>query len=206
MADIIEILLKGGWIMVPLCLCSLISVAIFVERFLLYRELSESREEIFLCLQELNSVGDWKEQKGASARLIRAFMEEKAKYPFLSTHYDLQANALQRIGKEIVDGLKRYIDYLESIVTLAPLLGLLGTIIGMMSAFNILSIREGANFEITGGISEALIATGFGLGVAILAYLFHLILVYQCTRLISDLEWTSGQILQRSWGEVHEAR
>lgn len=77
---------------------------------------------------------------------------------------------------------------MSAIVTLSPLMGLLGTVIGMIRSFDVLSISEGQPFAITGGVAEALVATGFGLFVAILAMLIHVWLSQWSNKLIGQIE------------------
>ena len=84
--------------------------------------------------------------------------------------------------------LKDHLNYVSAIVTLAPLMGLLGTVTGMIRSFDILSISEGQPFAITGGVAEALVATGFGLLVAIIAMLVYVWLSQRANRIIEDLE------------------
>lgn len=83
----------------------------------------------------------------------------------------------------MVETYEDRLDVLSTIITMAPLLGLLGTIIGMISSFKILDVRSGQPFAITGGIAEALIATAFGLTVA----LFSLVLYGILKRKIASL-------------------
>ena len=84
--------------------------------------------------------------------------------------------------------LRRRLYYLSVIVTMAPLLGLLGTISGMIRSFSILNVQSGQAVAITGGVGEALIATDFGLCVAILALAVHSYFTQRLDRIITDME------------------
>lgn len=84
--------------------------------------------------------------------------------------------------------LRSRLYYLSVIVTLAPLLGLLGTISGMIRAFSIFNVQSGQAIAITGGIGEALIATAFGLCVAVLALIIHSYFTQRLDRIITDME------------------
>ena len=77
---------------------------------------------------------------------------------------------------------------LNVIVTMAPLLGLLGTIIGMISAFSVFNLEEGQAIAITGGVGEALIATATGLCVAIVSLAIHAYFVQRIDRIVTDME------------------
>ena len=97
--------------------------------------------------------------------------------------------------------LRQYLNYLDVIVTMSPLLGLLGTVTGMISSFSVLSISEGQPFAITAGVGEALIATATGLMVAILALIVHTYLVQRLDILVSDMEKLSSLYLANIKGE-----
>ena len=85
------------------------------------------------------------------------------------------------------ESLKQNLNYLDTIVTLAPLMGLLGTVLAMMKSFRVLSGSGSQPFAITGGVAESLICTA-GLFVAILALIAYTILSQQANRLISQTE------------------
>ena len=84
--------------------------------------------------------------------------------------------------------LRSRLYYLSVVVTLGPILGLLGTISGMIRAFSIFNVQTGQSAAITGGVGEALIATAFGLCVAILALLIHSYFTQRLDRIITDME------------------
>ena len=78
--------------------------------------------------------------------------------------------------------------YLNVIVTMAPLLGLLGTIVGMISAFSVFNLQEGQAIAITGGVGEALIATATGLCVAIVSLAIHAYFIQRIDHIVTDME------------------
>ena len=84
--------------------------------------------------------------------------------------------------------LRSRLYYLSVIVTMAPLLGLLGTISGMITSFSIFNVESGQAIAITGGCGEALVATAFGLCVAILALAVHAYFTQRLDRIITDME------------------
>ena len=84
--------------------------------------------------------------------------------------------------------LKQRLYYLSVIVTMAPLLGLLGTISGMISAFSVFNLESGQATAITGGVGEALIATAFGLCVAIMSLAVHAYFSQRLDNIITDME------------------
>ena len=84
--------------------------------------------------------------------------------------------------------LRNRLYYLNVIVTMGPLLGLLGTISGMITSFSIFNVQSGQAVAITGGVGEALIATAFGLCVAILSLIVHAYFTQRLDRIITDME------------------
>ena len=84
--------------------------------------------------------------------------------------------------------MKNYLNYLDVIVTLSPLMGLLGTVIGMIGSFNVLSVSNGQPFAVTGGVAEALVCTATGLFVAIIALIAYTYLSQQVSHFVSDME------------------
>lgn len=161
--------LEGGPMMWPIFLTSLVAVTVVIERFLfLFRQRRFRRED--LVEKILSEV-----ERGNVDEAIRS--GEECKDPVVATlvyglrhHNKALSNALlQAANKE----LKRFswgLPILDTIITLAPLLGLLGTVTGMIHAFGLLGNKQlEAPTVITGGIAQALIATACGLGVAIIA-------------------------------------
>ncbi|MPN31768.1 Protein TolQ [bioreactor metagenome] len=95
-----------------------------------------------------------------------------------------------------ISRLRLRLSYLSTTITLAPLLGLLGTVLGMIKTFNVLSLSSGQPSIITGGVGEALIATAAGLCVAIIAALFHSYLVERLEDIITSLEIITNNFLE----------
>jgi biopolymer transport protein ExbB len=87
-----------------------------------------------------------------------------------------------------VTGLKRHLDYLSAIVTVAPLLGLLGTVIGMIGTFNVMDASGSGAAAITGGVGEALVATAAGLCVAVVAFFIHTFFAHRFEQVVKDAE------------------
>jgi biopolymer transport protein ExbB len=163
-SDIIVLLMKGGLTMIPLLGASLVSVMVIVERFFFWRRLRAlAVDEAILALA---AEGDFKQalevastSRHPVARVLQAGLRSRHVAPGIAMQAAAQAELRQ---------LRRYLPVLDTIITLAPLLGLLGTITGMISAFGIVSEAGlGQPHAITGGIAEALIATATGLLVAI---------------------------------------
>ncbi|MBP9855372.1 MAG: MotA/TolQ/ExbB proton channel family protein [Candidatus Omnitrophica bacterium] len=163
------IIQKGGPIMWPLLLTSLIALTVVIERcFFIIREKKRRSQ------QTVNNILDFAE-KGELEKAVQAgkgsedFVARTMVYGLTHREKSFSSALLQAANLE----LKRFsqgLPTLDTIITLAPLLGLLGTVTGMIRAFGLLGQTElEAPTVITGGIAEALIATAFGLGIAIIA-------------------------------------
>ncbi|NNE04489.1 MAG: MotA/TolQ/ExbB proton channel family protein [Xanthomonadales bacterium] len=171
----LEIILAGGWLMAPILLCSTLSVAIIIERFWSLRrsnvvpdgvgEMVEgwaARHE--LDLKHLNEL----RSKSGLGRVLAAALTNRHR------SRDLIKEAVEDTGRHVVHELERFLNTLGTIAGIAPLLGLLGTVIGMIRVFSAIMIHGVGNAnELAGGISEALITTAAGLTVAIPSYFFY---------------------------------
>lgn len=160
----IEMLLKGGWMMLPLALCSLMSLTIIIERFFYFRRLnaSEAVGEVF----EL--VGKGKLRDSQELAQTSSLPVLKVLSAGIANPAD-PAKAMEAAGITQYSVLKKGLPTLDTIITLSPLLGLLGTILGMVDSFQIMATIGGGGspHAVTGGVAEALIATATGIGVAV---------------------------------------
>ena len=99
------------------------------------------------------------------------------------------------------NGLKRNLNYLDTIVTMAPLLGLLGTVVGMISSFKVLDVAGDNPALITGGVGEALIATATGLCVAVLALTVHSYFSNRLDSVLTDVENVCTVVISKARGK-----
>lgn len=179
---------KGGPVMYLLAACSLAVVAIAVERFLYYRAMSGDAAAFLGRLQPL-----LERQRLAEAAQLG---EQAAGVAGQVAAQGLQAyqrganvgNALEGAAMLAAARLREHLDYLSSIVTLSPLLGLLGTVIGMINSFSVLNVKTGQPLAITGGVGEALVATAAGLTVAVMALTAHTYFSHRLDKMVTDIE------------------
>ena len=171
--DVTEIFSKGGFVMYLLLISSIAVAAIGIERFRFYAYASQGREKFLSALKERSRT----QQAGELLNFCRGenscvglVAVAGVKAAIAGENVELALNVAY---DEEAMKLRARLNYLSMIVTLAPLLGLLGTISGMIDSFNIFSIQAGQPLAITGGIGEALIATATGLCVSIFALLVH---------------------------------
>jgi len=164
LGSLIQTLAKGGPVMIPLAGCSVVAVAVVIERLgFWWRQGDVVPAERALELAERGKLDEALEvaraARTATARVIAAGLAERQAPP---------AAAMEAAAQAEMSRLRSYLPVLDTIITLSPLLGLLGTVTGMIAAFGILS-TSGMNQPnaITGGVAEALIATAAGLAIAI---------------------------------------
>ena len=171
----LEIILAGGWLMAPILLCSTLAVAIIMERFWTLRRTNvipdgvgsmvdgwAVRDE--LDLRHLNQL----RSGSALGRVLAAALRNRHR------PRELIKEAVEDTGRHVVHELERFLNTLGTIAGISPLLGLLGTVVGMIKVFSAIMVHGVGNAnELAGGISEALITTAAGLTVAIPSYFFY---------------------------------
>ena len=153
----------------PILITSMVALTVVLERmFFILRE--KSRRQPQIVEQMLTAVERGETQE--AERLGQSSQDFIARTLCYALSHEDKLNAVARAAGRELQRYNRGLSLLDTAITLAPLLGLLGTVTGMIRSFSILGGTElGAPSAITGGIAEALIATAFGLGVAILALL-----------------------------------
>jgi biopolymer transport protein ExbB len=172
---VLEIILAGGWLMAPIILCSILSLTIIGERFWALQR----RKVVPTGIGE--QVQDWAARHELDRRHIETLRSESAMGRVLAAalinrHRDrsLIKEAVEDTGRHVVHELERFLNTLGTIAGISPLLGLLGTVIGMIKVFSaILAHGVGDASQLAGGISEALITTAAGLTVAIPSFFFY---------------------------------
>ena len=190
-----ELFEKGGPVMYLLLLCSLTVAAIAIDRFLLYRRASQGARVLeadvaaALRKKKLDEVAPAvKGKDNMVAHLIQSAVDARA------AGEDVPMT-LEAVYGEAAMLLRARLNYLSMIVTLAPLLGLLGTISGMIQSFSVFNLQAGQPMAITGGIGEALVATATGLLVAILALVVHTYFAQRMDTMLTLLEKTMNTLL-----------
>lgn len=196
--DLLTGFLKGGLLMWPIFLCSIITIAIVIEKYFVLRRASVNVPRFMIQIRELMKKGDiieainyCSEINSPIANIIRKGL---SKYQF---GMERIKESIESAGKQEIYKLEKGISILATISGVAPLLGFLGTVTGMISAFiKIESLGGNASpSDLAGGIWEALITTAFGLSVGIIAYLFYNYFVTRITKLISEMEITSTDFI-----------
>ena len=197
----IDFFQKGGAVMYVLLLCSMFVVAIGIERALHFNRMDSGRDFAKDFYQQV-AAGQYERAAsllqnghGVLAAIIMAAVQKENREQ--AAHYmELQSGiALSRMRQRLY--------YLSVIVTLAPLLGLLGTISGMISSFSVFNVASGQATAITGGVGEALIATAMGLCVAIAALTVHAYFSQRLESIITDMEQCFS-LVEEHLSRLHE--
>ena len=204
MDNFIHLFNSGGFVMYPLLLLSVITLAIAVERFSYYRTNRRGSKAFFHGVYHAAAQKDWsvvrqlcQEFPSALSRVIASGMENDFSERAMKDAFE------DRMEMESIN-FHRYLDYLSAVVTISPLLGLLGTVTGMIQTFGVLDSGGGAA-AITGGVGEALVATATGLCVAIIAFCFYTYFSHQLDTLVTDTERLCSTVIgakRESWDKA----
>ena len=186
----IELLFKGGWVMVPLALLAFMGLVIFVERYLTIRK--ASKDEMNLMLQVKQSVKSANLEsalticRNSNTPLGR--MLEKGLLRIGRPIKDIEG-AIENVGKLEVSKLEKNISILGIIAGIAPMLGFVGTIIGVITIFHEVSVKGIIEIgTISGGLYVKMITSATGLIIGIIAYVLYHILNIMVDRIILKME------------------
>jgi biopolymer transport protein ExbB len=182
--------------MYALLAASVFAVSVAIERYI-YFAAADSGARFADRASELLRAGKYDEtrelcrqNKGANAQIVFKTLELLNAGPqFIEKRLESEAGVH-------VAGLRRGIPYLGIIVTMSPLLGLLGTVIGMIGSFNVYALQAGQPHAITGGVGEALNATASGLCVALVALVAHSYFAQRIDTILTDMERTFSALLE----------
>jgi biopolymer transport protein ExbB len=191
--NLIHIFEKGGPIMWPLLASSVIALAVVLERILFLMMVKRRRDP-----KRLGALLGELERGDANAAVMighgsKDFIVRAITYALGHKEQSL-SHALLYAQSQELKRFRRGIPILDTVITLAPLLGLLGTVTGMMGSFSLIGGELSAPGAITGGIAEALIATAFGLGIAITALIPFNMLNARTEDAKHDLDSASAQV------------
>ncbi|MEP5568077.1 MAG: MotA/TolQ/ExbB proton channel family protein [Halioglobus sp.] len=186
----LELLTAGGWLMVLIVLCSIVVLAICIERLYTLNPKKIAPPHLLATV--------WKQLKGGEMDAAK-LKTLKQSSPLgrilaagLSNAYhgrEVMKESIQEAAQHVVHDLERYLNTLGTIAAISPLLGLLGTVVGMIRVFaEIMSQGTGNASVLAGGISEALITTAAGLTVAIPALAMHRYFIGKIDSIVVELE------------------
>lgn len=198
-----EIVKSGGWVMIPILLCSVTAVAIIAERLWALRKPR-------ICPRNLvDQIWQWAKTGQMDVSHISGL---RANSPLgrilaaglINRHHsrEVMKESIEEAGRHVVLDLERYLNTLGTIAAAAPLLGLLGTVLGMIKVMSVAStVGIGNPSELAGGLSEALVTTAAGLIVAIPSLMFYRHFQRRIDELVASMEQEALKMVEILHGE-----
>ncbi|MEC4674716.1 MAG: MotA/TolQ/ExbB proton channel family protein [Nitrospirota bacterium] len=187
----IQMLIAGGWMMIPIVLCSFVALTIVLERGRYFGKLTNNQNSDHMIQLVENgkftdalSLSEW--QPNPVLRVLATGVMSRNLAP---------EKAMEAAGIAELTRMKRGLPALDTIITLAPLLGLLGTIIGMIDSFGIMAVQGiGQPHAVTGGIAEALICTAAGIFVAVITLVPYNYFLARIERTTESIEYYATRV------------
>jgi biopolymer transport protein ExbB len=172
---VFDLLAAGGWVMPLIVLCSVLALAISIERYIALNPQKIAPPHLLATVWKQLKAGELDAQRLKSLRqgsplgkILAAGLANR------SQGRDVMKESIQEAASHVVHDLERYLNTLGTVAAISPLLGLLGTVLGMIRVFTEITTQGTGNANaLAGGISEALITTAAGLAVAIPALVMH---------------------------------
>lgn len=170
-----DLIKSGGWLMLPIILCSIGAMAIIGERFWTLRKNKILPPDLVPQIWKLSREGKLDASALRSLKMSSPLGAVLAAGLANSRHgREIMRTSIEEVGRQIVHELGKFLNTLGTIASITPLLGLLGTVLGMIKVFTAIMMHGiGDPTILAGGISEALITTAAGLSVAIPSLIFH---------------------------------
>lgn len=198
-----ELVKAGGWMMLPIIICSIVAMAIVVER------LWTLRKERVAPAQLLGDVWQKIKKRKMNGQALKELKETSPLGEILAAGLanskhgrEIMKDSIEQAASRVIHELERYLNTLGSIAAIAPLLGLLGTIFGMIQIFSAFMENGMANPSmLAAGISKALITTAAGLLVAIPAVFLHRYLLRRVDELVIAMEQEAIKLVEIVQGD-----
>lgn len=196
--DLLSVFLKGGFLMWPILLSSIVGLAIAIDRYIVIRRAKINAPKFLIKIRTMlkkkdvsGAVAYCLEERSPASNIIRKGLK---KYPF---GHQRVKESIEDAGKQEITKLEKGLSVLATVSGVAPLLGFLGTVTGMISAFmRIEDLRGAANpSDLAGGIWEALITTAFGLAVGIVALISYNYFLAAINKLVVQMEIISNDVV-----------
>lgn len=199
----LELIQSGGWLIWPILLCSIIALGIICERFWTLRT------EKIIPPQLVPQVWNLYKNDQLDSSRIRVVQSNSPLGTVLAAGLvnrkhgrDMMRVSLEEAGRQVIHDMERFLTTLGTIASITPLLGLLGTVVGMIKVFAAITTSGvGDPTVLAGGISEALITTAAGLAVAIPSLMFHRYFQGRVIYLVLKMEEESLRLIDIIHGE-----
>lgn len=198
-----ELVKSGGWLMVPILLSSIIAMAIIFERLWTLRPSrvapKTTLSKVWKLIKNNNLDSDQLEQLKSGSPLGEILV---AGLNNARNGREIMKESIEEQAGKVIHDLGRYLSALGTIAAVTPLLGLLGTVIGMIDVFTVLMTEGTGNAGVlAGGISKALITTAAGLSVAIPALIFHRYFTRRIDELVVTMEQDAIKLVEVLQGD-----
>jgi biopolymer transport protein ExbB len=199
----LDLLKPGGIIMFPLLLCSVLALAIIIERFWTLRSSRLAPKSL------VGELWGWIKKKELNSKRLRELKEAAPIGRVLAAGLvnakhgrEIMKESIQEEASQVVHEMERFLTALGTIAVITPLLGLLGTVIGMIKVFAQLQLEGAGNASaLAGGISEALITTAAGLTIAIPALIFHRYFIRRVDEIVVSMEQEALRLVEIVHGD-----
>lgn len=200
LATVSSFFVKGGWMMYPIALVLALTIAVTLERWWFLGRVESQNRKVWknaaplLAGNDLNSLEQLaSDSETAVARIFKAGLTQAK----IDRHRNEVETATEEALMEVLPAIEKRTHYLATFSNLATLLGLLGTVSGLIVAFGALGAADPSEKAdlLSAGISEAMNCTAFGLGVAIPALIFHAWLQAKTTELVDSLESACAKVV-----------
>ena len=206
MLDVFE---KGGFLMYPIFICSLIAITIFFERMFFLKSIKTKTKRFVLRVKNLVKKGSIELAISACRKSPTPISEIMlAGLMKFGRGRDEMKEAIEDSANQEIPVFERNLSILSTIGNITPLLGLLGTVFGMVKAFNVIAVMGvGKPEALAGGISEALLTTAFGLSIAIPTIVVYNYLSHRVDKLIKDMEVNCVDLIDLlTYQEINHSR
>lgn len=198
-----ELLKAGGIIMVPIVACSILALAIVLERFWTLRVSRVAPQST------INELWRWIKKKELNGRKLKALQGSSPLGRVLAAGLmnakhgrEIMKESIEHEASQVIHELERFLNPLGTVATITPLLGLLGTVIGMIKVFAEIQLAGvGDAGNLAGGISEALMTTAAGLSVAIPALICHRYFLRRVDELVVSMEQEAIKLVEVVHGD-----
>ena len=202
----LELLTAGGWLMLPIGLCSILMLAICIERFYTLNPKKIAPPHLLAAVWKQLKKGEFDEGKLRALRQSSPLGLILAAGLANASHgREVMKESIQEAAGHVVHDLERYLNTLGTVAAVTPLLGLLGTVFGMIAVFAEIMVQGTGNASaLAGGISQALITTAAGLTIAIPALVMHRYFVGKIDAIVVELEQETIKLVDALHSEEGE--
>jgi biopolymer transport protein ExbB len=194
---VFDIIVSGGWLMLPIIICSIITIAITIERFWTLNPAKIAPRN------QLGQVWNWIQTNQMDSDKLKELRRSSPLGRILAAGLsnsrhgrDIMKDSIEEAASQVIHEMERFLTILGTVATISPLLGLLGTVFGMITVFNEIMLQGTGNASVlAGGISQALITTAAGLSVAIPAMISHRFFLRRMDTLVVTMEQESVKLV-----------